>query len=98
MSVPDPRLVKVPAASYKFGEFTLDLIRGFLLRGDQEINLRPKSFEALKYLVQHQGRLVGRVELMGALWPDSFVSDDSVAHCIMEVRRALGEGRQFIRT
>jgi DNA-binding winged helix-turn-helix (wHTH) protein len=85
--------------TWSFGEFTLDLIRGSLLRGETEIKLRPKSFELLKYLVLRSGRLVAKGELLQTLWPDTNVGDDAVAHCLMEVRRALGDaGPEMVKT
>ena len=79
-----------------FGDFTLDLRRGRLLRGAEELKLRPKSFEVLKHLVENSGRLVGKDELMGAVWPDTAVTDDSLVQCLIEVRRALGDSKQEI--
>src|SRR5437660_7942380 len=82
-----------------FDGFTLDLTRGCLLRGAQEIRLRPKPFEALKYLVENSGRLINKSELIQVLWPDTAVTDDSLVQCLMEVRRALGdEAQQIIKT
>jgi DNA-binding winged helix-turn-helix (wHTH) protein len=84
---------------YTFGEFTLDLDAGFLRRGTEEVALRPKPFEVLAYLVQHHGRLVSKSELADAVWPDTAVMDNSLAQCLVEVRRALGdESQQVIRT
>jgi hypothetical protein len=51
-------------------------------------------YEALKYIVEHPGRLVGKQELMQALWPDSAVTDDSLVQCMLELRRALGDRKQ----
>lgn len=83
-----------------FSGFRLDLTRGSLFREGVEIRLRPKSYETLKHLAGNAGRLVPKTELVAVLWPDSsVVSDDSLTHCVMDVRRALGdEGQQFIRT
>ena len=93
-----PNQPEPPAAalerSYRFEDFTLDLNRGCLLHQGQEVKLRPKSFELLKYLVERGGRLVGRTELMQAIWPDTFVSEESLAQCLMEVRRALRDDSQ----
>lgn len=80
--------------SYCFGEFTLDLTKGRLYRSDHEIKLRPKVFEALRYLVASSGRLVGKDELAKAIWPDSFVTDDSLVQCVVEIRRALADTEQ----
>jgi TolB-like protein/DNA-binding winged helix-turn-helix (wHTH) protein/Tfp pilus assembly protein PilF len=82
-----------------FDGFTLDLTRGCLLRGAQEIKLPPKPFDALSYLVKNPGRLISKAELIQALWPDTAVTDDSLVQCMMEVRRALNdEAQQIIKT
>src|SRR5437660_11173037 len=79
-----------------FDGFTLDLTRGCLLRGTQEIKLPPKPYDALKYLVENPGRLISKRELIEALWPDTAVTDDSLVLCSREVRRALGDQAQQI--
>ena len=76
---------------YQFGDFTLDLTRGALFRSGEEVKLRPKVFEALKYLVENSGRLIGKEEMAKAIWPESFVTDDSLVQCTIELRRALGD-------
>jgi predicted ATPase/DNA-binding winged helix-turn-helix (wHTH) protein len=87
------------ASMYQFGEFTLDVGRGCLLRRAQEVKLRPKVYEALKYLVLNPGRLIGKQEFMQAIWPDSFVTDDSLVQCTIELRRALGDhDQQLLKT
>ncbi len=96
MSNQPVQLATGPRDSYSFEGFTLDLTRGCLLREGQEVKLRPKSFELLRYLVERGGRLVGRTELMQAIWPDTFVSEESLAQCLMEVRRALQDDSQRI--
>jgi predicted ATPase/DNA-binding winged helix-turn-helix (wHTH) protein len=84
---------------YRFGEFTLDIARGCVLKAEEPIKLRPKVYEALKYLVEHPGRLIGKQELMQAVWPDSFVTDDSLVQCVLELRRALGDlCQQLLKT
>jgi predicted ATPase/DNA-binding winged helix-turn-helix (wHTH) protein len=80
--------------SYQFGEFTVDIARGSLLRAGAEIKLRPKVYETLKYLVEHPGQLISKQELMQAVWPNAFVTDDSLVQCTLELRRALNDGRQ----
>jgi DNA-binding winged helix-turn-helix (wHTH) protein/tetratricopeptide (TPR) repeat protein len=79
---------------YSFKEFTVDLERGCLWRGAEEVKLRPKVFEALKYLVLNDNRLVPKDELIKALWTDTFVTDDSLVQCLVELRRALGDEAQ----
>lgn len=84
---------------YCFRDFTLDLHAGFLRRGTNELPLRPKSFEVLAYLVERNGRLVTREELMAAIWPDVAVTEDSLTKCIADIRKALDDRSQrVIRT
>jgi predicted ATPase/DNA-binding winged helix-turn-helix (wHTH) protein len=88
--------VEFSTTTYQFDEFTLDIGRGCVLKGEKEIKLRPKVYEALKYLVEHSGRLIGKEELTQALWPDAFVTDDSLVQCTVELRRALDDRTQRI--
>src|SRR5215467_10409561 len=83
----------------RFDRFTLDLVRGCLRAGDREIDLRPKTFEVLCYLVEHAGRLVPKQELLVAAWPNVSVCDDSLFQCIRELRQKLGDdGHSLIKT
>jgi DNA-binding winged helix-turn-helix (wHTH) protein len=85
--------------TYHFGEFTLDVARGCVFKSGEVIKLRPKVYEAIKYLVEHPGRLIAKQELIQALWPDTFVSDDSLVQCTVELRRALDDRSQhFLKT
>src|SRR5579871_1149272 len=74
-----------------FDRFALDLRRGCLRAGDQDIELRPKGFEVLCYLVENAGRLVSHNELHDAVWGDVAVSNDSIVQCIRELRSKLGD-------
>src|SRR5437660_105036 len=90
---------KLTHQTYFFDQFTLDLTRGSLLRGQEEIKLRPKSFETLKYLVENNGRLISKDELIHAVWVDTAVTDDSLVKCLKDIRHALGdESQQIIKT
>ena len=82
-----------------FSEFTLDLRRGCLLRAQEKIKLRPKSFEVLNYLVENNRRLISKDELIHAVWVEAAVTDDSLVQCLKDIRRALGdEAQQIIKT
>jgi len=84
---------------YRFGRFVLDLRRGALLMDGAERLLRPKSFVLLRHLAEHAGQLVGRDEIMQAVWPDTYVTEDSITQCIRDIRRALGdEDAHLLRT
>src|SRR5215831_19856467 len=99
MSAPKSYPEEGSRRQYRFGEFTLDLEDGFLRRGGEEIPLRPKAFEVLAYLVKHYGTLVTKDAIIEAVWPATAVTDNSLARCLLEIRRALADdSQQMIRT
>ena len=83
----------------RFAGFELDQPRAELRGADgAPIRLRPKTFELLLQLATHPGRVLGKDELMAAVWPNVVVSEDSLFQCIRELRIALGdEDRQLIK-
>src|ERR1043165_6280627 len=84
---------------YCFEGFTLDLRRGCLRTGVREIELRPKSFEALRYLVENAGGLISQDEPIPFSSPKVTVADESLARCISDVRVALGdEDQRMVKT
>lgn len=84
---------------FRFDRFELDLRWGGLFEPRGEIELRPKTFEVLCYLVANAGRLVRKSEIMDEVWPRVTVSDGSLTQCISEIRSALGDhAQQMIKT
>lgn len=74
-----------------FGPFVLDAESGRLTEGERAIPLAPKPFETLLYLAQRAGKVVTKAELIEALWPDTYVTEDVLVQSIVEVRKALGD-------
>jgi DNA-binding winged helix-turn-helix (wHTH) protein/pimeloyl-ACP methyl ester carboxylesterase len=82
-----------------FSDYALDLQRCAIMRGGRELQLRPKSFDVLRYLAEHAGRLVSKEELIKATWPNVFVSDDSLVQCIKDIREALSDdAHEIVKT
>lgn len=85
--------------SYTFGPFLLNPRERLLQRSGLPVHLTPKAFEILLALVENEGRLMGKEELIERVWPDSFVEEGSLAVNISVLRRALGErqsGQKYI--
>jgi len=83
----------------RFDRYVLDLNRGSLFLGRNEITLRPKTFAILRHLVENPSRLVSKDELFAAVWPNLAITDDVLVQSIGELRRALGDdGPRLIRT
>src|SRR5688572_28687367 len=86
---------------YKFDEFVLDRGAFRLVRGQDAVHLKPRVLELLVYLVERQGRLITKQEILGELWRDRFVSDGVLSSSIYEARIALGDvggEEHFIQT
>ena len=79
---------------YEFGDFRLDRGRRLLVRRDgAPVQLASKAFDTLSYLVEHAGTVLGKDELMQAVWPDTAVEENNLNQHISLLRRLLGEAR-----
>jgi len=83
---------------YEFAGFRIDVGDRVLFDGDRAVALTPKAFDTLLFLVENNGRVVGRDEIMSHVWPDCFVEENNLAQNISTVRKALGSGTEFIET
>lgn len=75
----------------QFGNFIVDDESRQLLRDGAAVHLSPKAFDLLVALMRERPRALRKEELHTRLWPDTFVSDASLAMLVAEVRAALGE-------
>jgi TolB-like protein len=82
------------AARLIFADFVIDTAAAQLLQQDRAIELRPKSFEVLCLLAQNAERVVTRDELAATVWRGRVATDESIAQCISDIRRALGDTEQ----
>ena len=53
------------------------------------VRLEPKVVEVLVCLAEHAGETVSKEKLIGAVWRDTFVTDDVLTRCVSELRKAL---------
>lgn len=81
------------------GHGRFDPLSGDLSLDGRSVRLRPRTAALLDHLLQHGDRVVGKDELLQAVWPDVVVTEDSLVQCVKEIRQALGPaGRDWIRT
>jgi len=85
-----------------FGPFEVDTRSGELRRRGVRIRLQEQPFQILVILLEHAGEVVGREDLIGRLWPDTFVDfDRGLNKAINRLREALGDSAdepRFIET
>jgi len=77
--------------SLRFNSFRFEPATGRLWRDDREVRLTLKAAAVLAVLVAHAGEPVTKEALLGEVWKDTVVSDDSLISCIQELRKALGD-------
>ena len=87
-------LEEAPRRLLRFDDFVVDPDGRLLRRGDEPVQLTPKVFALLLALLEQPGRVVPKDELIGKVWPDSFVSDANLTQTISTLRKALGETAQ----
>jgi eukaryotic-like serine/threonine-protein kinase len=74
-----------------FGEFELDANTYRLRRAGSEIPLQPKVFDAIRYLIEHHGRVVPKQELLDVLWLGEHINATALPWTISRARKALGQ-------
>jgi adenylate cyclase len=86
---------------YEFGPYRLDAEERVLLRDTQSVSIPPKDLETLLVLVERNGHIVGKDELLEKVWPGVFIEEGNLARHIFNLRQVLGEGpdgRKYIET
>jgi DNA-binding winged helix-turn-helix (wHTH) protein len=85
-------------AELEFGRFRILLRRRQLVAGGVPVELGTRAFDLLLILLEADGSLVIKEELMSRVWPGIVVAEENLKVQISALRKALGEDRDFIRT
>ena len=87
--------------SYEFGPFRVDTRERQLIRNGEIVPLRPKVFDILLMLVQNNGHILTKDDVMKHVWSDTVVEEGNISRTISTLRNALGElphERRYIET
>ena len=76
----------------------MDVGRRELRARGTPVPLGGRAFELLQVLVQAEGRLVGKSELMAVVWPGAVVGENTLQVHINAIRKALGADRRLLKT
>ena len=88
-------------AFYRFGDFCLDSKRNILTASGEPVALTYKAIQTLLVLIENQGRVVTKDEILNCVWKDTFVEENSLTRNISVLRKVLGEtpnSKKFIET
>lgn len=84
---------------YDFGGFRFDAEGKTLWHNEEMILLPPKALDVLSLLLEKEGKIVGKQEILSVVWADTFVEEGVLTQNIYKLRNALGtdeNGKQFI--
>jgi Tol biopolymer transport system component/DNA-binding winged helix-turn-helix (wHTH) protein len=85
----------------QFEDYEIDRARWLLSWNGQPLRLNRKTFDLLLYLADNADRVVGKEELLQALWPGSFVEESNLTQHIFLLRKALSRhesGNKIVET
>jgi DNA-binding winged helix-turn-helix (wHTH) protein/Tol biopolymer transport system component len=86
---------------YSFADFELRSASRLLLKDGRELPVTPKAVETLIVLVDRQGEVVSKDELMEKVWRGTVVEESNLHQYLHLLRKTLGnlpDGRPFIET
>src|SRR6266516_4292576 len=75
-----------------FDSFRLFTTQRILMEDGKPLRVGGRALDILIALVERQGEVVGKSELMERVWPDTFVEDDNLKVHVSALRRAMGDG------
>jgi two-component system phosphate regulon response regulator PhoB len=87
--------------SLQFEDLTMDLAAHRVRRRGRDIHLGPTEFRLLRYLMEHQGRVFSREQLLDMVWgQDVYVEPRTVDVHIRRLRKAINASDEsdLIRT
>ena len=74
-----------------FGRYRFEPVTARLWASDREVRLTRKAAAVLGLLIDRAGEPVAKQEIFASVWHGTVVSDDALATCIQELRKALGD-------
>ncbi len=82
-------------------DLTLDLLKRTVTRGGTRVDLQPREFQLLEYLMRHAGRVVTRTMLLESVWDFHFDPKTNIVETHMSRLRGKldrGQGSDLIHT
>lgn len=78
----------VPETRLACGDLVMDLAAHNVTRGGRELELQPKEFAVLEYLLRNRGRVLSKTLIMEAVWDYSFDPQTNVVDVVISRLRA----------
>ena len=76
---------------YEFDDFRVDPVRRLLQRDSEPVAITPKALSILLVLLEQDGEVVEKSDLIDEVWGDTHVSEANLTQNIFALRKSLGE-------
>jgi DNA-binding winged helix-turn-helix (wHTH) protein/TolB-like protein len=78
-------------AALQIGEWRVAPDLNQISRGEEVVQIEPKSMAVLVHLARRPGEVASRDELLAAVWPGVIVGDNALTQVVIKLRKALGD-------
>jgi DNA-binding winged helix-turn-helix (wHTH) protein len=75
----------------RFGDCEFDSDTREVFRGGRPIHVSPKAFSLLAALMERRPKAISKDQLLGLLWPGTFVSEANLPNLVADLRESLGD-------
>lgn len=82
--------------AYSFAGVVFEPVSGVLTVDGRDVHLRPRTASVLRCLLDRGGQVVGKEFLLKEVWADLVVTENSLAQCVKEIRRELGDSSEAL--
>ena len=76
---------------FQVGDWIVQPHVNTLSSNGRTVLLEPKVMEVLVRLALQAGEVMSQDQLMKSVWPDTFVTQDSLKRCVFVLRKTLGD-------
>jgi Tol biopolymer transport system component/DNA-binding winged helix-turn-helix (wHTH) protein len=76
---------------YQFDNVQVEAAGFRVWKADAPVQIEPKAFQVLVFLIENRGRLIEKREILDAVWKETFVTENALTREIAQLRKALGE-------
>ena len=82
---------------FSFDDLQVEPRTGEVFKSGVPLQLEPKAFKLLVFLIENRDRLVEKEEILDVLWKDTYVTENALASAIAKLRRTLGDDSKTAR-
>src|SRR2546428_2296942 len=89
--------IELQRVSYQFDDVVVDPAAFRLFKAGKAVHIEPKALQILILLLQRQGQLVTKQELLSEIWLGVAVTENALTRAIAQLRKTLGDDAEAPR-